>query len=157
MVALNKWDAVSSGAGRRAEEVARSLERRLGFVRDLVSVRTSALSGLGTREAVDAAVALYDEGDRRISTSELNRALREAVERNQPPAAGKRRPRFYYATQVSTRPFTLLVFTSDPQAVPANYLRYLESYFRKRFGIRSAPVRVRLRARSRRDSLHSGA
>ena len=112
---------------------------------------------MGTRQTLEAALTLHDEGERRIPTPELNRALAEAVERNQPPAAGRRRPRFYYATQVSARPFTLLLFTSDPQAVPANYLRYLESFFRKRFGIRSAPVRVRLRARSRHDSLHSGA
>lgn len=158
VVALNKWDTVGEAAGaKRAEDVARSLERRLGFVRDPVVLRTSALNGMGTQEALEAALTLHDEGNRLVSTSELNRVLEEAVARNQPPAAGRRRPRFYYATQVSARPFTVLVFTSDPQAIPANYQRYLESFFRKRFGIRSAPVRVRLRARPRNDSLHSGA
>ena len=38
-----------------------------------------------------------------------------------------------------------------PDYVPEHYRRYLESFFRKRFGIRSAPVRVRLRPRRRED------
>ena len=38
---------------------------------------------------------------------------------------------------------------NDPELVPENYRRYLEGVFRKRFGIRSAPVRLQLRRRGR--------
>ena len=60
---------------------------------------------------------------------------------------GRRRARFFYATQTSSRPLTLLVFVNDPDLIPANYRKYVESFFRTRFGVRSAPVRVRFRAR----------
>jgi len=86
-----------------------------------------------------------------VPTAEVNRALTEAVERNAPPAAGRRRARFYYATQVSATPFTVAVFMNDPRLVPENYRRYLQGFFRKRFGVRSAPVRVQLRPRRRSD------
>ncbi len=57
--------------------------------------------------------------------------------------------RFYYATQTSERPFTLLLFANDPHLVPRHYRKYLESFFRSYFGLRSAPLRLRLRARGR--------
>ena len=64
---------------------------------------------------------------------------------------GKRRARFYYATQVARRPFTVLVFMNHPDLIAPNYHRYLEGFFRKRVGVRSAPLRVRLRGRAERD------
>ena len=53
-----------------------------------------------------------------------------------------------YATQVSAKPFTIAIFLNDPERVPENYRRYLQGFFRRRFGVRSAPVRVQLRRRS---------
>jgi GTP-binding protein len=149
VIGLNKWDAVDPET--REAEIRRELDRRLRFVPDARVVAISAKTGAGTRRLLREALQLFEEGRRTIPTSEMNRALREAVERNQPPAVGRQRLRFYYATQVADRPLTILIFTNNPQQIPQNYRRYLESFFRKRFGVRSAPVRVRFRARDRRD------
>jgi GTP-binding protein len=145
VLALNKWDLIEPG--ERSREIERRLERRLGFVRDPVVLRVSAKTGAGVARLLPRVLELAANARRRVSTSELNRVLEEAVERNQPPLAGRRRPRFFYATQVSDRPFTVLVFVNDPELVPTHYQRYLVSFFRKRFGLRSGPIRVRLRAR----------
>ncbi|HTO52514.1 MAG TPA: ribosome biogenesis GTPase Der [Myxococcota bacterium] len=142
---LNKWDKVSGTP--REEELTRQLERRLGFVPDPVLLRTSAVTRLGLERVLPEALALYDALELEIPTSELNRALEDAILRNTPPLRGKKRARFFYATQISTRPLTLLVFMNDPQLIARNYHRYLEGFMRKRFGVRSAPVRVKLRGR----------
>jgi GTP-binding protein len=97
------------------------------------------------------------ESRRKIPTAELNRVLAVAFERNAPPMRGRRRARFFYATQVSDRPFTCLLFVNDPQLFPTNYRRYLESFLRKTFELESGPVRVRLRARPRSEARESEA
>jgi GTP-binding protein len=142
---LNKWDVVAGTP--REHEVARQLERRLGFVPEPVLLRTSAVTREGLARALPEALRLYDEQALEVSTGELNRALEDAIAKNTPPLRGKRRAKFFYATQTSSRPFTLLVFMNDPSLIARNYHRYLESFMRKRFGIRSAPVRVKLRGR----------
>ena len=142
---LNKWDRVA-GTPREAE-LARQLERRLAFVPDPVLLRTSAVTKQGLAHVLPEALKLFDEQALEISTAELNRALEEAIDRNTPPLRGKKRARFFYITQVSSRPFTVLVFMNDPALIAKNYHRYLEGFMRKRFGIRSAPVRVKLRGR----------
>ena len=76
--------------------------------------------------------------------------LQEAIDRNVPPASGRRRARFYYGTQIGDAPLTIALFMNDPKLLSANYRRYLEGVFRKRFGIKSAPIRLQLRPRSRK-------
>ena len=148
VLVLNKWDVIEDSD--RAAEVERQLERRLGFVSEPVVLRTSAKTGKGLARLLPEALRLYDDLDVEVPTAELNRALEEATTRNVPPLRGKRRARFFYATQIAKRPLTLLVFMNDPTLIAANYHRYLEGFFRKRFGVRSAPVRVLLRGRSER-------
>ena len=116
---LNKWDLVDSTSQRA--ELERQLERKLGFVREPVVLRLSALTGQGTRQVLPAALELMDQVCRRATTAQVNRALQEAMERNPPPRGGRRPVRFYYATQTSERPFTVLLFTNDPRLVPRHY------------------------------------
>lgn len=155
VLVLNKWDTIEDS--HRGAEVARQLERRLGFVPEPVIVRTSAITGRGLARLLPEALRLYDDLDVEVPTAELNRALEEATGRNVPPLRGKRRARFFYATQVAKRPLTLLVFMNDPTLIAPNYHRYLEAFFRKRFGVRSSPVRLLLRGRAERSEDSDGA
>ncbi len=145
ILVLNKWDLVEGPRGER--EIQRQLERKLGFVPDPVVLRTSAKTGLRVRRLIPEALELMRQLRLEIPTAEVNRALEEAILRYSPPMKRRRQARFFYATQTSTRPLTLVVFVNDPDLIPANYRKYIESFFRKRFGVRSAPVRVRFRAR----------
>lgn len=147
ILVLNKWDRVEEA--KRAREVEHEVERRLAFVPEPVVLRVSAKTGRGTARLVPGALELLDRLHVEIPTAEINRALREAIEALAPPLRGRRRARFFYATQSGTRPFTVLIFMNDPDLLPDNYRRYLESFFRKRYEIRSAPVRLRFRRRSR--------
>lgn len=149
VLVLNKWDRVADPQRRR--EVHRQLQRKLGFVRDPELLEVSALTGKGASKLIPSALKLAAEMQLEIPTATVNRVLQEAVERNAPPVAGRRRARFYYATQVSQRPLTIAVFMNDPGLVPANYRRYLEGVFRKHFAVRSAPLRLVLRGRGERS------
>jgi GTP-binding protein len=147
---LNKWDLVPDAAEREA--VRTELARRLAFVPEPVLLEVSALSGKGVHRVLERAIRLADALDRHVSTAEVNRALREAVARVAPPVAGRRRPKLYYATQISVHPLTILLFVSDPEGLTRGYRRYLESSLRRALGVRSAPLRLRLRARPRGDA-----
>ncbi len=145
VLVLNKWDLVAGT--NQATRLAGQLERKLGFVPDPIVIHTSATTGLRVAELIPRALELLAELRLDIPTAEVNRTLKEAVERYAPPLKGRRQARFYYATQTSSRPLTFLVFANDPDLIPVNYRRYIESFFRKRFRLRSAPLRVRCRAR----------
>ncbi|NRA02968.1 MAG: ribosome biogenesis GTPase Der [Myxococcales bacterium] len=151
LLILHKWDAV--GPASRGSELEREVDRKLRFLPDRRARRVSARTGAGTRQLLPLALELAQSTQVELSTPDLNRALEAAVERLQPPMGGRRRARLFYATQVATRPLTILIFVNDPSLIPVNYRRYLVSFMKERFGLLGVPVRVRLRARRREDGV----
>ncbi len=81
----------------------------------------------------------------------LNRWLQETVRKHEPSMAQRgtrKRPiKFFYATQVGTRPPTFVLFCTEPSAVLDSYRRFLENRLRDEFGFEGVPVRLRLRKR----------
>src|SRR5690606_25607795 len=85
----------------------------------------------------------------RISTSVLNQVVQEAVLHTPPPSAKGRRLRIQYATQVSVKPPTILVFVNDPELAHFSYIRFLENQLRLAFQFQGTPLRIRLRQKKR--------
>ncbi|MEE2703077.1 MAG: ribosome biogenesis GTPase Der [Myxococcota bacterium] len=155
LLILHKWDAV--GAGSRALELEREVDRKLRFLPERRARRVSALTGAGTGQLLPMALRLAERSRVELSTADLNRALEAAAERLQPPMGGRRRARLFYATQVATRPLTILIFVNDPSLIPTNYRRYLVSFMKEHFGLQEIPIRVRLRGRPREQEAEEGA
>jgi GTP-binding protein len=59
--------------------------------------------------------------------------------------------KFYYGTQVAIEPPTFVLWTNMPDAVPDNYLRYLQNGFRKAWAFTGAPLRISLRRRGEEE------
>jgi GTP-binding protein len=152
VIAANKWDLVSARGEGAARDVDAAIRNALRFMPDAPVLHVSARSGAGVRRILPEAERVAQAGRRRISTSELNRWLRDAVGRHEPAMAQRgprRRPvKFFYATQTGVRPPTFLLFCTEPAAVQDSYRRFLENRLREDFDLRGTPVRLRLRARS---------
>ncbi|HSO19316.1 MAG TPA: ribosome biogenesis GTPase Der, partial [Desulfosarcina sp.] len=84
----------------------------------------------------------------RVATGPLNKALDQALNRTQPPLHKGKRLKFYYATQVSTRPPTFVSFVNFPDGVHFSYQRYLVNQIREAFSLDKTPVRLMLRQRT---------
>ena len=146
---LNKWDLVRNdpAAGRRLRAELREAARFLGFAPILT---VSALTDHRLSRIFDVVDAVYAQYTTRVSTGPLNRALTAAAERTPPPIHKGRRIKFYYATQVATRPPTLVIFVNSPSAVHFSYQRYLVNRFREELGLDRTPLRLIFRERSGR-------
>jgi GTPase len=62
--------------------------------------------------------------------------------------------KFYYTTQVSTRPPTFAFVVNRPDGVAPSYRRFLENRIRREYGFEGTPVKSVIRARKgyQRDS-----
>ena len=52
-----------------------------------------------------------------------------------------------YMTQVSKRPPTFVIFSSNPDQLPESYVRYLSNGLRERYGLVGVPIRIHMRKR----------
>ena len=143
VVAANKWDLLADADRRR--KVEQDLERLFHFLPDSPVIRTSALSGRNVKQLIPAALQVFNARQKRISTSLLNRVMREWTGRRDPPSHHGRLARFKYATQVGVNPPAFLMFFSAPHNVHSTYLRYLENGLRRTFGFDGTPIKIRLR------------
>jgi GTP-binding protein len=94
---------------------------------------------------------LFKQSLSRISTAQLNKLLRSALDRNPPPLFKGRRPKIYYATQVAMQPPTIVLFANDPKALSQQYQRYMLSVFRDNLPFSEVPIKLYLRRRAASD------
>jgi len=108
-------------------------------------IRISALNGKNVNKILPACLATYENWNKKISTSNVNKWLEYATTRNVPPLNGGRRVKFKYAKQSKTKPPTFDIFTSSSlKGFPDSYTRYLKNTLREEFGFDGVPVRVNL-------------
>ena len=150
ILAVNKWDLMED-PDRSFKEFKDLIAYKLKFLSYVPWLVISAKNGRNMQKIFKAAEEIYAQYTYRASTSEVNRVLEESVRHHQAPIIGRGRLKLFYATQVSTRPPTFVVFTNAPDKVHFSYSRYLQNRFREAFGLDRIPVKIHFRKRTRRD------
>ena len=110
-----------------------------------VSAKTGQRSGK-IIATVDEVMGQYC---RRVTTSELVHVFTDAIESHHAPLSHGRRVKFYFATQVATRPPSFVIFTNQPDNIHYSYERYLINKFREAFGFDGVPLRLMFRGREK--------
>ncbi len=145
VVAVNKWDAIDQP---RRDEVKRDLERKLHFLRWAQLHHVSALKSTGLPGLMRSVVSAERAAFVKLATPKLTRALRAAVERQEPARAGTSRPKLRYAHQGGQNPPVIIIHGNSLQHVQDSYRRYLEGWFRDAFELRGTPLRIEFRTSS---------
>jgi GTP-binding protein len=143
VVAINKWDAIDAEA---REDVQDTLERKLQFLDFAAFTNVSALKGTGVKPLLASVDVAFAAATAKLSTPKLTRALQAAIEQQQPPMAGRFRPKMRYAHQGGMNPPIVVIHGSGLDGVKAPYKRYLENTFRKAFKLVGTPMRIELRS-----------
>ena len=144
VVAANKWDLVEEPQAALAL-LRERLESRLPHLKGIACLPISVRIGKNLDRLLPLVIEAHERWSTRIATAPLNRWLAEATAAHPPPMAKGRRVKIRYATQVSTRPPTFVLFVSQAGALPETYLRYLTNSLREAFDLPGVPLRLRPR------------
>lgn len=139
LIAVNKIDLI---AQKDMVELRKDIAAELRMCSHVPVLYIAAAKGKGVAKILPMAEAVWKECQIRVGTGALNRAMREVLDKHQPPLVNGRRAKFYYLTQASEAPPTFVFFVSDTERVRDSYVKYLENGLRKLFGITMAPVKV---------------
>lgn len=145
--AVNKWDLQEPPDGRPhkssplKKDFARILYNEFPELSYAPFVFTSAMAGAGLAPVLDKVLTALENHSFRISTGQLNRLIQDAVYERPYSSKGKNF-KVYYATQVSTRPPTFMLFCNDPDLMHFSYKRYLENQIRKQFPLEGTAIRI---------------
>jgi len=148
VIVCNKWD-VAAKAGRKVAAFIRDAHERYPFLEYATMLFTSAVTGDGIDGIIPAATVAGDSWRAEFQTSRLNRTLAEATAAMDPPQVDRRRLNLMYVTQVASAPPRLRFFTNVERGIPAHYVRFLESRFRKSLALVGTPLRLDFRRTGR--------
>jgi GTP-binding protein len=145
---VNKWDLMRPMPTGRFGDYLRATFPSLDFV---PIAFITAKDGKNVQTVLNLAQNLNKQAGARVSTGELNRVLRHALEQQSPPLRQNRRPKVFYATQVAAHPPTIVLFTNGPELFDNTYLRYLLKMFRDHLPFHDVPIKLYLRRKRRQD------
>ena len=147
---VNKWDLL-------AEHMA--TERWVDYLHDNFTTMwnvpiafITGQTGKNVKKMLNHCQMLYKQSLERVATPELNKLLKKAVQHHPPPMVKGRRPKIYYASQISVQPPTIILKCNNPNSFPKTYQRYLLSVMRDNLSFGEVPIRLVLEKRSSSDS-----
>jgi GTP-binding protein len=146
---VNKWDLLAG---------TMPTEKWVKYLRDTFRTMShvpiafiTGQTGKNVKALLNHAQMLYKQARARVSTGQLNKLVKAALEANPPPLYQNRQPKIYYATQAATQPPTIVLFSNHPKSLSAQYQRYLLSVFRERLEFGEVPIKLYLRQRTETD------
>jgi GTP-binding protein len=146
IIVLNKWDENMDTYEKLVEEI----RKRFRFLYYAPIIAVSAKTGRNIDKLRDKIVTIYENYNKRMSTSVINELIRKAIQRHALPSPNGNRLRIYYATQFNTNPPTVALVMNKPRMLHFSYKRYLINIFREYLDFEGTPIRVVARGKGER-------
>ena len=142
---VNKWDLVKDAMP--TEKMAEYVRKVFPMLDHVPIAFITAKKGKNVLRLLQLSIQLHKQAGLRVSTGDLNRVIRQAVEANSPAVRNNRLGKVFYATQIGTRPPTIVLFTNGPELFDDTYVRYLTKSLRDAFPFGEVAIKVILRAK----------
>tara|TARA_B100000029_G_scaffold512997_1_gene611207 strand:- start:6188 stop:6997 length:810 start_codon:yes stop_codon:yes gene_type:complete len=139
LIIYNKWDLVKNKKSKRIE-----LEKFVKFSLPQVDHKKilfiSALRDTTFTRIFNLSIQIKALLNKKISTSNLNKWLRETVKINPPIRIKGKEIKFKYATQVDIDPPTFKIFSNHPKKIKLSYKKFLENKLKTNYNLNNVPV-----------------
>lgn len=148
VIIANKWDLATKETNTLRDKEA-EIRNRLSPFSDVPIIFTSVLEKQRIFDAVDTALVVWQNRQRKIPTSKLNEVMQEAMERNPPPSHRGKFIKIKYVTQLPTYFPAFAFFCNYPKHVKESYRQYLENQLREHFELSGVPIAIYFRDKSK--------
>lgn len=141
VVLVNKWDLVEKETNT-ARDYEKQLKQRLAPFTDVPVLFISAKEKTRIHKAIEMALEVYENRQRKVPTSKLNEVMLKAIEAYHPPVVRGHPVSVKYITQLPTVVPSFAFFCNFPDDIKQPYKNYLENQLREKFNFKGVPVRL---------------
>jgi len=138
---VNKWDQVEKQTNT-ARDYEKDLKGKLAPFNDVPILFISAKEKTRIYKTIEVAIEVFENRQKKITTSELNQTLLKAVENYHPPVVRGHPVKIKYITQLPTATPSFAFFCNFPDDIKQPYKNYLENQLREHFNFTGVPVRL---------------
>ena len=144
IIVVNKWDEYEKETGT-LEKYKKEVYNKLSYLTYAPIIFVSAKTGQRVEKLFQMINEVNEQNSKRISTSQLNEVINEAISMVQPPSDKGKRLKIFYGTQACIKPPTFVIFVNSKELFHFSYERYLVNQIRREFGLDGTPIRVIVR------------
>ncbi|MEI7626998.1 MAG: ribosome biogenesis GTPase Der [Bacteroidota bacterium] len=141
VVLVNKWDLVEKETNT-ARDYEKLLKTKFAPFTDVPILFISVLEKTRIFKAIELAIEVNDNRNRKIPTSQLNDIMLKAVEAYHAPVVRGNTVKIKYITQLPTAVPSFAFFTNYPEDIKPAYKNYLENQLRLKFKLTGVPIRI---------------
>ncbi|HVT87143.1 MAG TPA: ribosome biogenesis GTPase Der [Chitinophagaceae bacterium] len=141
VVLVNKWDLVNKETNT-AKEYEAELKKRFAPFSDVPVLFISAKEKTRIFKAIETALEVYENRQRKVTTSELNDIMQRAIQSYHPPVVRGHPLKIKFVTQLPTQVPSFAFFCNFPDDVKQPYKNYLENQLRQNFNFKGVPIRI---------------
>ncbi len=143
VLVVSKWDAVEGRDAFTRDALAPQIARNYDFVPWAPLIFTSSVTGQNVTKLFDLALDIDEQRHKRIATPDLNRFLRQMVDKHPPAGLKNRSPKLNYMVQETDNPTPAFkIFGSQSNFVHWSYRRYLDKGLREKYGFEGTPIQL---------------
>ena len=152
ILVVNKWDEYEKDTGT-LEKYRKAIYEKLSYLSYAPVMFISAKTGQRVDKLFGMINDVAEQNAKRVTTSQLNQVINEAIAIVQPPSDKGKKLKIFYGTQASTKPPTFVIFVNSKDLFHFSYERYLVNQIRKEFGLQGTPIRIIVREKLEKDVL----
>lgn len=141
VVLVNKWDLVAKETNT-AKEYEAELKKRFAPFSDVPVLFISAKEKTRIFKAIETALEVYANRQKKIPTSQLNDVMLKAIQAYHPPVVRGNPIKIKFITQLPTAVPSFAFFCNFPDDIKQPYKNYLENKLRENFDYTGVPVRI---------------
>ena len=141
VVLVNKWDLADKETNT-ARDYEKDLKKRFAPFSDVPILFISVTEKQRIFKSIEAALQVYENKHRKVTTSKLNEVMLKAIEAYHPPVVRGNAVKIKYVTQLPTYTPSFAFFCNYPDDVKTPYKNYLENQLRENFDFSGVPIRL---------------
>ena len=145
VVLVNKWD-LAKGTGVKESDYEKQMRKELFFLGDIPVLFVSALNGHMIRRSFEVIDVVAARLETAMPTGVLNRVIRDAFAKSQPPFSKGKQLKFYYAAQTGKNPPRVTLFVNNPKLSTPSHQAFLTARLREAFDLAGVPLVLRYRS-----------
>ncbi len=143
VLVVSKWDSAEDKDAYTRDALAPQIANQYDFVAWAPLIFTSAVSGQNVTKLFDLAFEIDRERAKRLTTAELNKWLKQAIDGHPPAGLKNRTPKLNYIVQEDDNKIpSFKIFGSQTKYVHWSYRRYLERRLRASYGYNGTPLQL---------------
>lgn len=141
VLVVSKWDSIDKDAYTR-DSIAPEIKHNFIFVPWAPLIFTSSETGQNVTKLFELVCEIMDNRQKTYKTTELNRWLRQVIDKHPPAGLKNRMPKLNYMVHEEGNPIpSFKVFGSHTKFLHWSYKRYMERAFREAYELSGTPLK----------------